>query len=80
MQEDHTRGEMHGCIVCGKLYEAYVVYDGDGRYKGLRILTPGARPVPDVDRPLVACNEHSDLDVKRAVERVFGKPRSKDFD
>ncbi len=75
MQADHTRGEVHGCIVCGKLYEAYVVYDSRGKFVDLKVMTPGGKPVPDPVRPLVACTSHSDLDIKRAVERVFGKPR-----
>ena len=25
MTEKFTKGEMHGCIVCGKLYQLYVV-------------------------------------------------------
>ncbi len=31
MTEAFTKGEMHGCIVCGKLYNLYVVYDAAGK-------------------------------------------------
>ncbi len=77
MDGDQTRGEVHGCIVCAKLYELYVVYDSQGKFIDLKVMTPGGKRVPDPDRPLVACTSHSDLDIKRAVERVFGKPRPK---
>jgi len=43
-------------------------------------MTPGGKRVPDPDRPLVACVEHTDLEIKRAVERVFGKPRSRELE
>ncbi len=76
MDGDQTRGEMHGCIVCAKLYECYVVYDAQGNYIDMKVMTTGGRKVPDPRRPLVACDTHSDLDVKRAVDRVFGTPRT----
>jgi hypothetical protein len=80
MEGDHTKGEMHGCIVCAKLYELYVVYDAQGKFKDLKVMTPGGKRVPDPERPLVACVEHTDLEIKRAVERVFGKPRPKELE
>ncbi len=76
MRDDHTVGEMHGCIVCAKLYELYVVYDASGKFIDLKVMTPGGRRVPDSQRPLVACTSHTDLEVKRAYDRVFGKPRT----
>ena len=76
MTENHTRGEMHGCIVCGKLYELYVVYAPDGHFVGARVMSAGGRLVPDVRRPLVACERHSEDEIERAVKRVYGKPDS----
>lgn len=72
MTENHTRGEMHGCIVCSKLYQMYVVTDPMGRFVGCTVMTPGGRVVPNPTRPLVACDKHSDDDVQAAVERVYG--------
>ena len=74
MPETHTKGEMHGCIVCGKLHQLYVVYDKEGRFVDCKVMSPGARRVHDARRPLVACDSHSAEDVRRAVERVYGKP------
>ncbi len=72
MAEAHAKGEVHGCIVCGKLYQLYVVNDAQGKYIGCKVMTPGGRVVPNPDRPLVACDTHSPAQVEAAVERVFG--------
>ncbi len=73
MAETITKGEMHGCIVCGKLYQMYVVYDADGNYIGSKVMSAGGKEVKGANRPLVACDTHSDAEIARAVERVSGK-------
>lgn len=78
MAENHTTGEMHGCIVCGKLYQLYVVHDPQGRYMGCTVMTPGGRVVQHPDRPLVACERHSQREVEAAVERAYGKQDESD--
>ncbi len=70
-----ANGEVHGCIVCGKLYQLYAVHDAQGNYIGSRIMTPGGREVQGYGRPLVACEKHSPEEVGRAAERVYGRPR-----
>jgi hypothetical protein len=32
MSNTQTKGETHGCIVCGKPYQLYVVYDASGKF------------------------------------------------
>ena len=78
MSENHTTGEMHGCIVCGKLYQLYVVRDSSGKFVGCKVMTPGGRLVPDPARPLVACEKHSAKQVEDAVERVYGPKADKE--
>ncbi len=78
MKESHTKGEMHGCIVCGKLYQLYVVYDANGKFIDCKVMSAGGRRVPDADRPLVACAHHSEAEVEAAVERVYGKRAHED--
>lgn len=73
MTVSHTRGEMHGCIVCGRLYELYVVYDSNGRFVDSKVMTAGGRTVRGDGRPLVACEKHTEDEIDRAVRRVFGK-------
>jgi hypothetical protein len=72
MREKHTTGEMHGCIVCGKLYQLYVVYDANGKYIDCKVMSAGGKRVPNAQRPLVACDQHTDAEIEAAVERVYG--------
>lgn len=76
--ENHTQGEMHGCIVCGKLYQLYVVYDANHKFVDCKVMSAGGKRVPNVHRPLVACEKHSDQEIEAAVQRVYGKPEEDD--
>jgi hypothetical protein len=78
MTEAITKGEMHGCIVCGKLYNLYVIYDADGNYLGSKVMSAGGHEVKGAGRPLVACDTHSEADVARAVEMVYGYQNRED--
>ncbi len=73
MTEPKAKGEMHGCIVCGKLYQLLVVHDEQGNYIGSKVMTAGGREVKGFNRPLVACEKHSEVEVQRAVARVYGE-------
>jgi hypothetical protein len=73
-----TKGETHGCIVCGRPYQLYVVYDEDGNYIDLQVMSPGGRKVPHERRPLVACSQHSEEQVEAAVSRVYGPERDEE--
>ena len=77
MSETHTQGEMHGCVVCGRLYQLYVVYT-DGKFVGSKVMTPGGNSVPHPSRPLVACERHSQAEVESAVERAYGPQKKVD--
>lgn len=78
MAEAITKGEMHGCIVCGKLYHLYVVYDAEGKYLGSRVMSAGGREVKGAGRPLVACETHSEAEVGRAVDMVYGQRKDEE--
>jgi succinate dehydrogenase/fumarate reductase-like Fe-S protein len=73
-----AKGEMHGCIVCGKLYQLYAAYNEEGVYIGGKVMSAGGKIVKDADRPLVACETHTDEDIQRAVKRVFGSNDQED--
>jgi hypothetical protein len=73
-----AKGETHGCIVCGKLYQLYVVHDSEGKYLGSKVMTAGGKEVTGYDRPLVACETHSPDEIARAVERVYGRQYSEE--
>jgi hypothetical protein len=74
MSDTHTKGEIHGCIVCGKPYELYVVYDSSGKFIDLKVMSGGGKPVHHPTRPLVACPSHSEAEIEAAVIRAYGKP------
>ena len=72
MTEKHTKGEMHGCIVCGKLYQLYVVNDASGKFVDAKVMSAGGKLVPYAARPLVACESHGDAEIESAVARAYG--------
>jgi hypothetical protein len=78
MSETQAKGEMHGCIVCGKLYQLLVAYDGDGKYIASKVMSAGGREVKYPERPLVACEKHTDEEIERAVNRVYGGEQEED--
>jgi hypothetical protein len=80
MTEKYTKGEMHGCIVCGKLYQLYVVNDASGKYVDAKVMSAGGKLVPYEVRPLVACEQHSDAEIESAVVRAYGKQAEEDDD
>ena len=73
-----AKGEMHGCIVCGKLYQLLVVYDISGQYIGSKVMSAGGREIKDAGRPLVACDKHTEAEIERAVNRTYGTSKEED--
>lgn len=73
MSEAKAKGEMHGCIVCGKLYQLYVAHNSNGNYLGSKVMSAGGKEVKGYGRPLVACETHTPDEIARAVERVYGR-------
>lgn len=73
-----AKGEAHGCIVCGKLYQLYVIHDSEGNYLGSKVMSAGGKEVTGYNRPLVACETHSADEIGRAADRVYGRPQSDD--
>ena len=80
MSEKYTKGEMHGCIVCGKLYQLYVVNDANGKYVDAKLMSAGGKLVPNASRPLVACEKHTDAEIEKAVQKVYGSHHEEDED
>jgi hypothetical protein len=72
MTTKHTKGETHGCIVCGKPYQLYVVCDVQGKFIDAKLMSAGGKLVPNPTRPLVACENHADEQVEIAVAKVYG--------
>ncbi|MBI4761078.1 MAG: hypothetical protein ACOYYF_05365 [Chloroflexota bacterium] len=72
MSQTKGKSEVHGCIVCGNLFQLLVAYDAEGKYIGSKVMSAGGREVKGASRPLVACDKHTDKEIERAVQRVYG--------
>jgi len=67
--ENKIVGEIHGCIVCAKLFNILAVYTPDGKLVDCTVTRPGGHVVPDERRPLVACDTHTAEEVESAYKR-----------
>jgi hypothetical protein len=65
--------EVHGCIVCAKVFNILAVYAPDGRLVDCTVTSPGGHIVPDKQRPLVACDTHTAEEVESAYKRWKSK-------
>lgn len=78
MTEKQSRNEPHGCIVCGKLHQLFVVYEANGRLFDFKVMSANGKKVAHPQRPLVACEKHTKEEIERAVKRVYGKKEDSD--
>lgn len=69
MSKNNNVVEMHGCIVCGRIFNILAVYSPDGRLVDCSVTSPGGKRVPDARRPLVACNTHPVAEIEQAYQR-----------
>ena len=79
MSENKKVVEPHGCIVCGKIYNLLVVYGPNGKMLDCTVTDPGGQRVPDLHRPLVACEKHTGSQIETALARHYpGKKQPED--
>ena len=69
MSENKPIVEMHGCIVCGRIYNILAIYSLDGRLVDCTVTSPGGHCVPDETRPLVACDTHTPVEIETAYKK-----------
>jgi hypothetical protein len=69
MSENVHTVEIHGCIVCGKIFNLMVLYSPAGEYFGSTAINSEGQSLPDPSRPLVACRKHSASDIQKALTR-----------
>ncbi len=69
MSENKNTVEMHGCIVCAKIFNILAVYTPDGKLEGCTVTSPGGHIIPDKQRPLVACDTHTAAEIESAHKR-----------
>jgi hypothetical protein len=76
-----VRSELHGCLVCGRIYSLYVSYTPQGRFLDCAVMDPDGQRVQDERRPLVACKKHSVDQVETALASHYpGKYQEEDED
>ena len=69
MSENKNAVEIHGCIVCAKLFNVLAVYTPNGRLMDCTVTSPGGHIVPDERRPLVACDSHTTGEIGSAYKK-----------
>ncbi len=75
MSNNTNKVEVHGCIVCGKLYDVLVVYTPSGNVYGYSVTSAGAHPLAGGDKPLVACDRHTGDEIKSALAKHHPGPQ-----
>jgi hypothetical protein len=68
-EENKIVVEMHGCIVCARIYNVLAVYSPDGRLIDCTVTSPGGHRVVDHRQPLVACDTHSADEIEVAYKK-----------
>jgi hypothetical protein len=69
MSENIPIVEVHGCIVCARIFNILAVYNTDGRLLDCTVTSPGGHCVPDERQPLVACDIHTAGEIETAYYR-----------
>jgi hypothetical protein len=67
--ENKNEVEMHGCIVCARVFNILVVHSPDGRLVDCTVTSPGGHRVWDEHRPLVACDTHTIEEIEAGYKR-----------
>ena len=69
MSENVNAVEMHGCIVCARIFNILAVYTPDGRLVDCAVTSPGGQCVLGERQPLVACDTHTAEEIETAYKR-----------
>ncbi|MBN1454340.1 MAG: hypothetical protein JW963_25205 [Anaerolineales bacterium] len=69
ISENKNAVEIHGCIVCARIFNILAVYTPDGRLVDCTVTSPGGHIVPDEGQPLVACDTHTTEEIESAYKR-----------
>ena len=69
MSENKNVVEMHGCIVCARVFNTLAVYTPGGKLLGCTVTSPGGHCLPDDRQPLVVCDTHTAEEIETAYKR-----------
>ena len=73
MSENKDVVQIHGCIVCARLFNVLAVYTPEGKLVECAVTSPGGHCVPNERQPLVACNTHTTEEIDSAYKRWLSK-------
>lgn len=73
MSDNQKIVEMHGCIVCGKLYNVLAVYSPYGSLVDWTVSSPDAHIVKEMKHVLVTCNSHTEESIEAAINRWLSR-------
>ena len=74
--ENKTVGEIHGCLVCARVFNILAVYTPEDKLVDCTVTSPGGQIVPDAQQPLVACDTHTTDEIESAYKRwLFRKSK-----
>lgn len=76
MSKNRTASEIHGCIVCARLFNVLSIYAPDGKLVDCTVTSPGGHRLVDEQHPLVACNRHSSAEIDNAYGRWQARNKS----
>jgi hypothetical protein len=69
MGSNRSAVELHGCIVCARVFNILAVYTPDGWLLDCTVISPGGHIVPDDQQPLAACDTHTAGEIDNAYKR-----------
>ncbi len=67
--ENKTVGELHGCLVCARVFNILAVYTPDGKLVDCTVTSPSGQIVSDTQHPLVACDNHTTDEIESAYKK-----------
>jgi hypothetical protein len=73
MSKNKNVVEIHGCLVCAKLFNILAIYTPDDKLVNCTVTSPGGQIVPDAQQPLVACDTHAPDEIESAYKRWLAR-------
>ena len=73
MSDNKNAVEIHGCIVCARLFNILAVYTPDGKLIDCTVTSSGGHCVPNEEQVLVACDIHTAEDIEFAYKRWLSR-------
>ena len=69
MSENTNSIEIHGCLVCARLFNVLAVYTPDNKLVDCAVTSPSGHCLPNEHQPLVACDIHTEDEIESAHKR-----------